>query len=567
MKKIYLERTAVCNVKQLIQRSVNKFSNNTAFVLKHKSEKNTTYEKITYKKLYSDINSFGTALLDNNSSKKRIAVIGKNSYEWAVTYFTALCGAGIIVPLDKGLPFSEIVFSLQKSKADVVVFDSEHLEDFNKLKNENSTSVKTFICMRENNFNFPTIKDFINKGLEKIKKSGNKFKDVKIDNDALSLILFTSGTTTLAKAVMLSQTNIMVSANVISRIIPLYENDVSLALLPFHHTFGALNLMYFIDNGACLAFSDGLRYIADNLKEYHVTAFICVPLLLENMYKKIMTQIDKSGKTNKVKFAIKFSNFLRFFGIDIRRKLFKDIIDGIGGLRVAMCGASSLDPKVQKAFNDFGIRTSQGYGLTETAPILTAPTYTKDKCGSCGTSIPGVEIKIDNPNEHGIGEIIARGANVMLGYYEDELATNEVIVDGWFHTGDLGYIDKDGFCYITGRKKNVIVLKNGKNIYPEELEVLVNKLPYVQESMVFGYPKDDDYLLSVKVVYNKKLLVSRLTIEEIRDKIWLDIKEINKALPKYKHIKNLIITEEALIKTTTSKIKRNEELKKILSCN
>ena len=231
---------------------------------------------------------------------------------------------------------------------------------------------------------------------------------------------------------------------------------------------------------------------------------------------------------------------------------------------MAISGASALDPRVQKGLNDFGIRASQGYGLTETAPVLTAPKNDMDKIGSCGTPIPEVEVKIANPNENGIGEIIARGPNVMLGYYENEEATNEVIKDGWFYTGDLGYKDDDNFFYITGRKKNVIVLKNGKNIYPEELEVLINKLPYVNECIVFGYPKDDDLIVSTKIVYDAKQIGNNLDEKEIKNKIWEDIKKFNNTLNTYKYIKNLFISEEPMIKTTTSKIKRNEEIKKIL---
>lgn len=564
MKKKYLEKEDFTSLKELIKTSTKKYPNEKAFIIKHKNNKEVTYENITYRKFSSDINALGTALIKKGFKNKRIAVIGKNSYEWALTYFSIQCGVGVIVPLDKGLPIDEIEYSLKKSKTDLVIFDDEYIETMNTIKEKNSTNISTYICMRENSQNYTTVKELIKIGNKELNKGNKAFTDAKINPDEMSLILFTSGTTSLAKAVMLTQTNILVSVNAVSKIIDVTPKDVNLAILPFHHTFGALSLMYFLAGGSCNVFCDGLRYIQDNLKEYHVTAFICVPLLLESMHKKIMHQIEKQGKTKTVKFGLALSKFLLLFGIDIRRKLFKDIIDNLGGLRMAISGASALDPKVQKAFNDFGIRTSQGYGLTETAPVLTGPSANMDKCGSCGTPIPKVEVKINNPDEKGIGEIIARGPNVMLGYYEDIEATNEVIKDGWFYTGDLGYMDKDEFFFITGRKKNVIVLKNGKNIFPEELEVLLSKLPYVNESMVFGYPKGDDLLVSVKIVYNSKLLGDNLDEDKIKEIIWQDIKNINKDLPTYKHIKNLIITEEPMIKTTTAKIKRNEEMKKIL---
>ena len=562
MSKNYLKKEKAKTLKELAVNGAKNFSDDLAFIIKHKNNSKITYENITYTKFLNHINSFGTGLLKKGFTGKRVALIGPNSYEWMLTYFTVQSGIGILIPLDKGLPDSEIEYSLQKSKADVIVFSEEYLDRIMELKE--TTNLTKFICMQKNNKNIPTIQDFMNIGTRELKKGNTLFSSLEIDPNELSLILFTSGTTSLAKAVMLTQRNILVSVNGVTEILDITPKDVGIALLPFHHTFGALSVMYLFAGGACTTFCDGLRYIGDNLKEYHVTTFICVPLLLESMYKKIMLQIEKTNKTKKVNFALALSKFLLFFKIDIRRKLFKEIIDSIGGLRMAISGASALDPRVQKSLNDFGIRASQGYGLTETAPVLTAPKNDMDKIGSCGTPIPEVEVKIANPNENGIGEIIARGPNVMLGYYENEEATNEVIKDGWFYTGDLGYKDDDNFFYITGRKKNVIVLKNGKNIYPEELEVLINKLPYVNECIVFGYPKDDDLIVSTKIVYDSKQIGNNLDEKEIKNKIWEDIKKLNNTLPTYKYIKNLFISEEPMIKTTTSKIKRNEEIKKIL---
>ena len=562
MSKNYLKKEKAKTLKELAVNGAKNFSDDLAFIIKHKNNSKITYENITYTKFLNHINSFGTGLLKKGFTGKRVALIGPNSYEWMLTYFTVQSGIGILIPLDKGLPDSEIEYSLQKSKADVIVFSEEYLDRIMELKE--TTNLTKFICMKKNNKNIPTIQDFMNIGTRELKKGNTLFSSLEIDPNELSLILFTSGTTSLAKAVMLTQRNILVSVNGVTEILDVTPKDVGIALLPFHHTFGALSVMYLFAGGACTTFCDGLRYIGDNLKEYHVTTFICVPLILESMYKKIMLQIEKTNKTKKVNFALALSKFLLFFKIDIRRKLFKEIIDSIGGLRMAISGASALDPRVQKGLNDFGIRASQGYGLTETAPVLTAPKNDMDKIGSCGTPIPEVEVKIANPNENGIGEIIARGPNVMLGYYENEEATNEVIKDGWFYTGDLGYKDDDNFFYITGRKKNVIVLKNGKNIYPEELEVLINKLPYVNECIVFGYPKDDDLIVSTKIVYDAKQIGNNLDEKEIKNKIWEDIKKLNNTLPTYKYIKNLFISEEPMIKTTTSKIKRNEEIKKIL---
>lgn len=286
------------------------------------------------------------------------------------------------------------------------------------------------------------------------------------------------------------------------------------------------------------------------------------------MNKKVMKEIEKQGKTKLIKIAIKVSNFLLKFGIDIRRKLFKDIINNLGGLRMAVSGAAGIDKNVVENFTNFGIETVQGYGLTETSPVITAENDENIRYGSVGFPLRNVEIKIHEPNEQGIGEVIAKGPNVMLGYFENEEATNEVLIDGWFHTGDLGYVDKDGFLFITGRKKNVIVMKNGKNIYPEELEALITKLPYVAENMVFGIPtKDDDLDLAAKIVYNKEYVdetFGNISKEKLEETIWKDIKKINKTMPPYKYIRKIIITDEPMIKTTTQKVKRFEEIKKIL---
>ena len=366
---------------------------------------------------------------------------------------------------------------------------------------------------------------------------------------------------------MLSHKNIASNIYALTSAEKIYDTDVNIAFLPFHHTFGSTGLTFFLSCGAKNVFCDGLRHIAQNLKEYKVSVFVCVPLILEAMHKKIMQEIEKQGKTKKVKFAMKISNFLLKFGIDIRRKIFKDVLNNLGGnLRFVVSGAAAIDKNVAKDFNAFGILTVQGYGLTETSPVLCAENAKSIRYGSVGFPVCNVEVKIDNPNEKGIGEVIAKGPNVMAGYYENEEATNETLIDGWFHSGDLGYIDKDGYVFITGRKKNVIVLKNGKNVYPEELEVLINNLTYVEESMVFGMPKDDDLVLSAKIVYNKDYIKDtypNITKEELEKIIWEDIKAINKTLTNYKHIKNIIITDEPMIKTTTAKIKRFQEIEAI----
>ncbi len=554
------------NIREVIKNAVKEHPDNNAFILKETNGKDVEYKNITYTKFDKQIDCLGTALVSKGLKGKRIAVIGKNCYEWIVSYLAVVNGTGIVVPLDKGLPEKEIETSLIRSESEAIIFEDDYIDMIKNIKSNNQTKVTKFICMNKQD-EFENIYTLIDEG-EKLLQQGNKeFIESEINNEEMSILLFTSGTTSAAKAVMLSHKNIASNIYSMTKCEDIRSTDTNIAFLPFHHTFGSTGILMFLSRGATNVFCDGLRHIQKNLNEYHVSMFVCVPLLIESIYKKVWQEIEKTGQTKKVKFGMKLTKFLLIFGIDIRRKIFKQIIDKLGGkLRYVISGASGLDGEVATGFRNFGIEVVQGYGLTETSPTLIAETAKSYKAGSTGLPIPNVEIKINNPNEQGIGEILAKGPNVMLGYYKNEEATNEVLVDGWFHTGDLGYKDKDGFIFITGRQKNVIVLKNGKNIYPEELETLVNQLPYVAESMVYGKEKNDDLVVSVKVVYDKEYAKNNWqdkTQEDIEKLIWEDIKKINQTMPNYKHIKNLIATDEEMIKTTTAKIKRFEEMKNL----
>ena len=571
MRKQLYEATEFRDIRELLNNSIKKYPNNNAFTLKIQEEGKTKYRNITYKEFGEDINSLGTTFINQlNLKDKRIAVIGKNRYEWALTYLAVVNGVGTIVPLDKGLPTEEIEDSLVRTNAEAIVFEESNIENIKEIIANNKTNLKYFICMDNiKEESFYNLNELLETGRNLLKEGKREYLDAEIDNNAPRIIVFTSGTTSLAKAVMLSHKNITSNIYGMSTVEKFCSTDTNIAFLPFHHTFGMTGLIIFLSAGTNNVFCDGIRHIATNLKEYKVTIFVAVPLILEAMHKKIMNEIEKQHKTKKVKLGIKICNFLLKFGIDIRRKVFKEIIDNLGGhIRFVISGAAALDKQVAKDFNAFGILTVQGYGLTETAPVIAAEDIENIKYGSIGFPLSNVEVKIDNPNEKGIGELIAKGPNVMLGYYEDEEATKEVIKDGWFYTGDLAYIDDEGYIFITGRKKNVIVLKNGKNIYPEELELLINNLKYVSESLVFGYPKKDNLIVTAKIVYNKEFIESEnpnITQKELEEKVWKDIKEINSKLTNYKHIKKIIVTDEPMIKTTTNKIKRHEEINKTLN--
>ena len=556
------------NVKEIIKDAVSKYPDCVAFTIKNKNGKNVSYKKITYKELNEDINAFGTALLSIGLKGKRVAIIGKNRYEWILSYVTILNGVGIAIPLDKGLPEQEIITSLQRSKADVIIFEENMADLMKKIKDENTTNLKTFILMDNiEKYDFLNIPKLIEKGKEEVKKGNKEYTDAEIDNNKMSVILFTSGTTSLAKAVMISHRNIASNVAALRYEQPFCSTDTNIAFLPFHHMYGSTCILLMISAGVNNVFCDGLRHIQENLKEYKVSVFVCVPLILEAMHKKIMHTIDKTGQRKKFEFGKKLSKALLKVGIDIRRKIFKTVLDELGGeVRAVISGAAALNKQVAEDFNAFGIYTVEGYGLTETAPVVAGENIHTMGHNSVGKPLCNVEVKIEDPNEEGIGEIAVRGPNVMLGYYENEEDTKAVLKDGWFYTGDLGYYNKKGYLCIAGRQKSVIVLKNGKNIYPEEIETLINTLPYVEESMVFGYPKGDDLIISAKIVYNKEYF-RNTSKEDIEDRVWKDIKDINKELTIFKHIKKIIVTDEPMIKTTTAKVKRFEEIKKILQGN
>lgn len=560
------------NIKELIYNCTNQYSNNIAFVIKQTNGKKIEYKNITYKKLLEEINSLGTELCDLGIKNKRIAIVGRNRYEWALAHLTNLLGANISIPLDKDLQIEELENSLVRSKADVLIFDEKYIEKIEEIKNNNNTQITKYICMSKLE-GYDNIPDLVEKGKELLENGNKEFITTKIDSYGMSILLFTSGTTSKSKAVMLSQNNIASNIYAMQKVEGIYETDTNLAFLPFHHIFGSTALIMMLACGVRTAFPDGLRYVAQNLKEYEVSVFVGVPLLVEAIYNKIQKEIEKQGKTNLIKVATKITNMLNAIHIDIRRKIFKQIIDKLGGkMRFVISGGAPLDPKVQKGFNELGIRLIQGYGLTETSPVICAENDFKTRNGSIGVPLENVKVEIVNKDKNGIGELRAKGPNIMLGYYENEEETKKVLKNGWFYTGDLGYMDKDGFIYITGREKNMIVLKNGKKIFPEELETLVNRIDLVAESMVFGMPDPqdkNDLKLSVKIVYDKETVKEKygnIAQEEIKNIIWKKIKEeINTTVPRYKHITNIIITDKELIKTTTKKVKRNEEMKLILA--
>ena len=566
----YFKAIEFKDIKGIIYNSAKQYANNIAFILKHKKDKDVTYENITYKKLLQDINAFGTKLYEMGFKNKRIAIVGRNRYEWVVTHLANVLGGIVSVPLDKELQVDELESCLERSKADVVVFDEKYTENIEEIKKRGNTNLQEYICMTKKE-GYPNFWDLKAQGEKLLKQGQKEYMKVKIDEDKMAILLFTSGTTSKSKAVMLSQHNIASNVYAMLLVEKFLPTDINLAFLPFHHIFGSTEMIVMLASGLATAFPDGLRYVAQNLKEYRVSVFVGVPLLVEAIYKNIEKEVEKQGKTKLINTAKKVSNVLLKCHIDVRKKLFKQILDALGGnMRFVISGGAPLDKRVAQGFNDLGIELVQGYGLTETSPVIAAENAYKKRSGSIGFPMDNVELEIVDKDENGIGEIRVKGPNVMLGYYENEEETKKVIRDGWFYTGDLGYMDKDGFIFLTGRQKDMIVLKNGKKVFPEELETLINRLDLVEECIVYGMPDEkdkNDLKLSVKIVYNKDVAKEQYpnaTEEELRKVIWEKIKEINKTFPPYKYIKNMILTDEELIKTTTKKVKRQEEIKRIL---
>ena len=548
------------------------YANNVAYKYKkNPEEKPVKYVEKKYSQVVKDVKALATALLDMGFKGKRVALIGENRYEWVISYLAVTCGGMVIAPLDKALPDKEITSLIKRSEVDAVIYEKKHQELFEKLKADSEINLNTLICINEeDDTDSETIsfESLLEKGRKLIKEKSKLYDEITIDANSMSIMLFTSGTTSAAKIVMLSQDNILTNLYAYQTHFKINQDDTLLSFLPIHHTFEcSITILYGFYSGATIAFCDGLRYIQANLKEYEVSIFVAVPLVLETMYKKIMKAIADQGKTKLINTMTKISNGLLKVHIDIRKIVFKQIIDNFGGkLRMVLYGAASLDKDTIIGLNNFGINSIQGYGLTETSPVLTAEAENKHKPGSIGYPLDNVEIKIDNPDKEGVGEILAKGPNIMLGYYKDEKKTKEAFKDGWFRTGDYGYIDDEGFIFITGRKNDIIVLRNGKNVYPQELEFLISKLPYVAECMVFARNESNtDTAIVAKIVYNKEVMEKDYpdTKKEDYEKIiWKDVKEINKTLPTFKHIKKVIVTDEPMIKTTTQKVKRNEEIKK-----
>lgn len=546
------------------------------FILEKNNHKEP-FKEITFEQFGKDVTALGTAMIDILKLKdKRVVIIGENTYHWYITYMALLCGVGIAVPVDKELPTNELENVIRRARATAVVYSTKKKDTIKSIM-DNLPGVEFFIQMNsEQDIDGKNVgvNHLINVGNELVDKGSKSLIDAEIDPESFNVLLFTSGTTSNSKGVMLCQRNLAENVNSAMAYVHIDINDRLLSMLPLHHTYeSSIGFLLPLGTGTSVAICEGLKYIVPNLKEAQPTAILTVPILVENLYKKINANIKKSKKDKLVNSMIHVTNALKSANIDIKRKVFSEIYENLGGkLRIIVSAAAPIDYKIGKWVEDIGITFLQGYGLTETAPIAALTPDFNTKVGSAGKAVYCAEIKIDNPNENGEGEIMIKSKTLMLGYYEDEKATKEAITeDGWFYSGDVGYLDKEGFLFITGRSKNVIVTQNGKNIYPEEIELMLSNVKEISECMVYG-KEDTESKGNKELIITAKIIPDYVAIEEIYgagkteaeiEKIlWEKIKETNRKLTSYKAIKKIEIKKDEFEKTTTMKIKRFAEIKK-----
>ncbi len=585
--------TEVLDLKELMENSYREFPEHTAFLTKPVRGK--PYHPVTYKKYYHDIESLGTALLELGLGEdSRVAIVAETRYEWYVSYLAITNGEAIVVPIDKELSASEMLSLFNRSRCDAIIYSQGMAERVESVASDVPT-LKHLIRMNDVLFATglteqddpaeayagPTQirlaggadvevhawNDVYRAGRALVASGDTRFQDVKIDREACRILLFTSGTTDKSKCVMHSHATITANINEMGQLlfIGINNDDTVLSVLPLHHTYECTcGFLYQIYKGDTIAQVEGLRYITDNMKEAQVTTILCVPLLLEAVHKSVWRNIRKQGKEKLVRRMMKITRGLRKVGIDLRRKVFGSVHEAFGGrMQTFIAGGAAIDPEILRDFDDWGFVAVQGYGLTEFAPILALNREKLFRYDSAGLPLPSVEAKVLDPDEQGVGEFIARGPNLMLGYYEAPELTARSIVDGWYHTGDMGYITDDGFLIITGRKKNLIVTKGGKNVYPEELEALLNRNPEVAESVVSAATaKNGEQIIAVEIYPDADGVAAKLgkkdsSHEEILALMNELVKTLNQTLQPYQAIRQVTIRETEFTKNTSKKIMRD----------
>ena len=555
------EADEISNLRELINRSVELYGDRPAYLVKNRP--GGSYEPITYREFRRDVTAFGTALLDLGLKGKKIAVIGENRYEWIVTYLATTCGVAVIVPIDRELSAIEVANLLERSGASAIVYSGKYekvLDDAIEICGKLEMMIS--MDMMESSEEKLSMKALIAKGQNLLSEGLKDFFHLEINSDEMCSLIFTSGTTGMAKGVMLSHKNLCHNLVAMQRFVSVHGWTV-LDVLPMHHTYeftcGILATMY---QGCTVAICEGLKYIVKNMAECNANMMLGVPLMFEKMHQKIWKQAEASGKAKTMRTAIAVSKAVGASKLKTTKKVFKTVHQAMGGdMRLIIAGGAAIDPTVIEDFNAMGFTMIQGYGMTENSPIITV---NKDRChkaAAAGLPMGDTEVRIDSPDEDGIGEVICRGSSVMLGYYENPEETAKVIRDGWMYTGDYGYIDDDGFLFLTGRKKNVIVTKNGKNVFPEEVEYYLLKSPYISEVVVWGKDEESGDTAICAEIFPEfeeiKEKFGNISEEEIKKILDKEIDKANEMMPTYKRVKRFTLRDTEFEKTTTQKIKRH----------
>ncbi|MBE6571361.1 MAG: AMP-dependent synthetase [Ruminococcaceae bacterium] len=554
----YDEVRPLSDFKQMLDDNAERLGNKPAFKFKEDGE----VKEVSYTAFKTETDSFGTALCSLGVARSHIAIVCENCYKFIVSYLTVLKSEGVFVPIDKELPANEIANIIINSDSEVVIYSKKYEEKVRSVSGM-LQNVKYFIALddEENSDDGKTFsyKELMKAGYEALQNGDRAFLEMAPKHEDLKLLVYTSGTTGTAKGVMLSLHNLV--SCVYYGLMIANTHDVALSVLPYHHTYESVcSILVNLHNGSTICINESIRTVSANMKLYKPQIIMLVPLFVESIYKKIWSEIENKGKTKIFKKLMKTSNALLKVGIDMRKTFFKSIHDVFGGdIKKIVCGGAPVRQELGEFFETCGITLTNGYGITECSPLVSVNRDYFYNFASAGVALPCVELRIDNPNEDGEGEICVKGDTVMMGYYKMPELTAEVLEpDGWFHTGDYGRIDEVKRLYITGRKKNLIVLRNGKNIYPEEIEDYIMNLPLVGEVIVSAAKNDngEEVGLCAEILPDEKQ-VGGMTDEEIYDKIKQSVTELNDKLPQYKHVHNVVIRKEAFDKTTTGKIKRN----------
>lgn len=532
------------SIREMLRMAVNEDGEKIAYKFKNPDG---TVREVTYIEFHQTVEALGAALTEMGFGSSHMAIVSENRYDWIVAYLTALCSAGVFVPIDRQLTTKEKLHLLTDSESEVVFFSKQYMPWFveNKAALPN---IKVFICfdIDEDTDGIISYKRLIADGA-KLDKTA--YDSLKSDENELKMLVYTSGTTGIAKGVMLSEHNLVSGVYYGLQVSRIY--DTALSILPYHHTYESVcDILVNIHSHATLCINAVMRELVSDMQLYHPTNIYIVPAIAEFIYFLIMKNLKEKGKLKTFRKGVKISRAALKIGIDLRPKLFAELHNLFGGkLRKIVCGGAPIRPEMGEFFNDIGIPMTGGYGITECSPLVSVNDESSNDFHTAGHRLACLQWRIDEPNEEGIGEIAVKGDVVMLGYYKMPEKTAEVIRDGWFFTGDYGYITPDDQICITGRKKNIIVLSNGKNIYPEEIENLIMNIDCVSEVVVRGLKnsKGDEHALEAEVYLNE---------EKTESEVKALISEALAELPNYKKVTKVVIRKEPFPKTTSNKIIR-----------